>query len=276
MIYHIKDYQEHFEDKTTAEYARRGKVAFTNRLDNIHRKRLIKGHRNGPAHLAVWFSLVQYVSSLPKKRDGFITDNGRKDGIPLTLDELSDQICIKKKIIIESLARLCSKEIGWLEQIDSENEPVTDGSDDINSDHAPSAPQVDTDHSRLLDTITLKGSESDKSLSANNKSLPKIVPTGKKQKYPDNFESLWVIHPKGSKKPAYKKFRAIDPGSDLLSVMCDSLQGFKESEQWRNGYSQHLSTWLNEDGWENAPPESQEKSTTELVAQARKEQGLDD
>ena len=87
--------------------------------------------------------------------------------------------------------------------------------------------------------------------------LPLIVATGKKQTYPNGFELLWGIHHKGGKKPAYKKFRAINPDPDLLDVMIISLQNFKKSEQWQRGFSQHLSTWLNEDGWENDPPESQ-------------------
>jgi hypothetical protein len=74
--------------------------------------------------------------------------------------------------------------------------------------------------------------------------------------YPVEFESLWdgCKGKKGNKLPAFKSWKKNKPPLDLTK---QRWALWMTTIGWQDGYSQHLSTWLNERGWENEPDPAQ-------------------
>ncbi|HEA68311.1 MAG TPA: hypothetical protein ENI07_16050 [Desulfobacterales bacterium] len=164
--------------------------------------------------------------------------------MPLDSDEIAELVRLDQKIVSDAISRLNDPKIGWIEEIPVEVGVRSDQGDIIGDNDRSYTPHHTTPHHSNM--------------------LPPVAPTSKKQIYPESFERLWKIHPKGNKKPAYRKFRAINPGDDLLTEMMTNVVAFQKSEQWRNGYAQDLSRWLNEEGWANFPPESHQETTAEM------------
>ncbi|GAH17819.1 unnamed protein product, partial [marine sediment metagenome] len=115
-VYRIKGWREHFETAKTLEYNRCQRITFTNRLNNIQRKRLLKS-KDGPGFLAVWFSVCQYHSSQSKPRNGYLTENGEPEGMPLTTADIADLVGLPPTLVKGALERLSEPDIGWMEKI---------------------------------------------------------------------------------------------------------------------------------------------------------------
>jgi len=116
MTYRIKDYDKHFETNRTRSFKHCGRVTFPNDLNIPERMQLLKGE-SGPANLAVWISIVQWVTAQSWPREGYLTDNTRADGNPLDCDDLAQLISIPRAAVKGALERLIDKKIGWMEII---------------------------------------------------------------------------------------------------------------------------------------------------------------
>jgi hypothetical protein len=75
---------------------------------------------------------------------------------------------------------------------------------------------------------------------------------GDAAEYPSEFEALWGAcrGKKGNKHPAFKAWKKNKPP---LTLTIERWLLWMSTAGWHDGYSQHLSTWLNERGWENVP-----------------------
>jgi len=250
MVYRIKDW-DIYENSRSRQIKDCTWTPIPNKQSGLGYKKLVTGHKNGTAHYGAWVAIVLRCSK-QHEREGYLTDGGKKTDTPLSVVDLALVTSIPESIIKEAIPRFV--DIGWLEVVDKQ-QPVT------------SLPQGDESSHPFVTSLPPNRIE-EKGIEGNRieePSLPPIAPTRKKQLYPGSFESLWKIHPKGNKKPAYKKFRAINPDNETLAAMTVSLFAFLESGQWKNGYAQDLSRWLNEEGWENAPPvEHHEETTVEM------------
>ena len=79
--------------------------------------------------------------------------------------------------------------------------------------------------------------------------------------YTQEFESLWALcaGKKGNKKPAFNSFIKFNPPVELV---VSRWREWKQTSQWLRGFSPHLSTWLNQAGWENGPHPDDMKDPT--------------
>ncbi len=73
--------------------------------------------------------------------------------------------------------------------------------------------------------------------------------------YLKKFELFWSLYPKKQKKEVVKKwFKKNNPDDELMQVILDSLEKFKQTTQWTKNDKQfipHPSTWLNQKRWED-------------------------
>ena len=71
----------------------------------------------------------------------------------------------------------------------------------------------------------------------------------------DSFNQIWAIYPKKVSKAAAKKaFQKIKPNKELFNTMTKAIKTHSRSRDWtkENGqYIPHLSTWLNQERWED-------------------------
>ena len=64
----------------------------------------------------------------------------------------------------------------------------------------------------------------------------------------DEFEEFWQAYPrKEGKKNAYASYNKYDIEN---VVLIDAIAKHKESDDWKNGYIPHATTWLNVERWE--------------------------
>ena len=75
---------------------------------------------------------------------------------------------------------------------------------------------------------------------------------GDAKAYPLEFERLWAgcENRRGNKLPAFKAFDKYKPNVDLT---LSRFAAWAATPQWQDGYAPHLSTWLNDKGWETEP-----------------------
>ena len=64
------------------------------------------------------------------------------------------------------------------------------------------------------------------------------------------FDLFWEAYPKKvAKKVAERKFLKLK--SNLFDKIMDSLKVHKRSRQWRQGFIEHPTTWINQERWDD-------------------------
>lgn len=85
---------------------------------------------------------------------------------------------------------------------------------------------------------------------------------GDATEYAADFEAIWhgcTPLPRGSKFKAFKAWERLKPSSTLvLSVFAK----WRTTDGWRRGFEPHMSTWLNDRGWENEPTPAEVRGTS--------------
>jgi hypothetical protein len=83
----------------------------------------------------------------------------------------------------------------------------------------------------------------------------------KEDKHMPEFDQFWEKYPKKvGKQNAIKAWRKINPDPELVTVVMESIEQQKTTEQWQsaNGkYIPHPATWLNQRRWEDEIAEDQ-------------------
>ena len=93
------------------------------------------------------------------------------------------------------------------------------------------------------------------------------------KRYPAEFEELWrgCEERRGNKEPAFKAWQRVKPP---LRLTLERYALRRQTEQWQRGFIPHLSTWLNQRGWETPPepremgPQAPRKTRMELAQEA--------
>jgi uncharacterized protein YdaU (DUF1376 family) len=73
-----------------------------------------------------------------------------------------------------------------------------------------------------------------------------------------DFEELWKAHPgKGSKKKARDVYhrRRMAKSIPPLKFLLEKIEIQKSWRRWKEGIIPHLTTWINQDRWDEEPPE---------------------
>jgi len=74
--------------------------------------------------------------------------------------------------------------------------------------------------------------------------------------YPADFESWWQVYPSGhgTKKAAFEHWRKLRPDAELVRLMFQAVEGWKQSDRWKRGYVMDAQRWIRDRAWESVPP----------------------
>jgi hypothetical protein len=117
-MYQINDWEDTYENSRSEQIKDCNWVALPNKQDGLGYNRLVAMHGDGVAHYGVFIALVCICSRQRKPRRGYLTDNGKEDGKPLSAADISLITRMPVEIIQEALNRLSNPEIGWLSRRD--------------------------------------------------------------------------------------------------------------------------------------------------------------
>lgn len=71
-----------------------------------------------------------------------------------------------------------------------------------------------------------------------------------------SFDIFWNAYPvKVNKKRCAEIWKKINLDDELLQKMLDSIESWKKSRQWQQGYVPNPDTWLRGEKWNDADPE---------------------
>lgn len=84
----IRDWSKHYEKAQSRVPEFCAWVPIPNKVSGEGYRRLVEGP-NGPAHLGIFLALVELVSRQRRPRDGWITEDGKRTGRPLTVEEIA-------------------------------------------------------------------------------------------------------------------------------------------------------------------------------------------
>jgi len=75
--------------------------------------------------------------------------------------------------------------------------------------------------------------------------------------YPLGFLALWALAKAqgkaGNKYPAFKAYLKLNADAELNALILTRFEEWTHADAWKRGFNQHLSTWLNQRGWEEPP-----------------------
>lgn len=71
-----------------------------------------------------------------------------------------------------------------------------------------------------------------------------------------DFNTFWSAYPtKVNKKRCVAIWNNIKPSAELVDRMIESIEAWKKSRQWQQGYVPNPDTWLRNEKWNDADPE---------------------
>ena len=116
IVYQIKDWPQHFENAKSRERDRCAFVCMPNKQDGMGLQRILSVTQ-GAAVFGIWCLILQKVSRQPRPRLGWLTDDGRPDGVPWDLGELAFQWRQSKDLIESAIAVFATARIGWMNAV---------------------------------------------------------------------------------------------------------------------------------------------------------------
>ena len=111
-LYRVKDWQESFEGAKSKNYKNKSSCQMPCKHGLGFRRLVMRD--DGAAYFGAWCAMIQVLSRQDSPRDGYLTDNGRHDGEPLTPEDLEVLTGIKSAVFSGMLSACSSKGIRWL------------------------------------------------------------------------------------------------------------------------------------------------------------------
>jgi hypothetical protein len=111
-LYRIKDWDKCFENASSRRIARCRFYCVTN--DVGIRARTVLGHEHGHTIRSIFLMLVGMCSRHEAPRGGYLTIDGRPDGIPLTMEQLCQQAVTTPEMMRIALDVLSRPDIQWM------------------------------------------------------------------------------------------------------------------------------------------------------------------
>ena len=218
-MYQVNNWSDNFEGAKSKTYNNKTSCQMPTK-HGLGYRRLVR-QTGGAGLFGAWCALIQILSRQSKPRKGYLTDNGKKDGRPLTSDDLFILTDIPSGTF-DQMLRLCtSPEIDWL------------------TNHAPTDTVGDrTDTAGDIgDTIVPLDLDSDSDLDLDS-NTPQAAGG-----YPDQFEAIWKLYlRKGNKKPSYAQWQKLSESDKDDAV--EALKSYFQEEprlQFRKDFERYLS-----------------------------------
>ncbi len=115
-VYHIKDWDSHFENNKSREREACRYVCMPNKQDGLGLTYILS-QPEGLSIFGVWCLILQKCSR-HKKRNGWLTADGHRAGTPWALDDLALSWRCPPSAIERALDVFCHCKVGWLECLD--------------------------------------------------------------------------------------------------------------------------------------------------------------
>lgn len=112
-LYRVKDWEKHFETAKTKPYKNKSNYTLPLKF-GLGYTRLLK-QENGAALFGSFCAMICALSQHEPPRQGWLTENGKEDGVPLDAQALEDITKIPKLVFEKMLEATASKNIGWLD-----------------------------------------------------------------------------------------------------------------------------------------------------------------
>lgn len=118
-IYRIKNWNALYENNKSRERAKCGFCCVPNKQDGLGYGLLMR-MENGPGMYAAFIAGLLVASKQDSPREGWLTENGRPDGCPLTADHLAVMTQIPAELFEEMLKATSDPTVGikWIECIE--------------------------------------------------------------------------------------------------------------------------------------------------------------
>ena len=115
VVYHILNWNDHFENNKSREIESCRWVCMPNKQDGLGLMRILS-ETDGAAIFGVWCLVIQ-ACSRHKVRDGWLTEDGSAVGLPWELDDLGLRWRRPVAEIHRALDFTCSPKMNWMEKI---------------------------------------------------------------------------------------------------------------------------------------------------------------
>lgn len=115
VLFRIHQWDANFEDSFTRKRKNLSKVHVPNGAGKQSFVTLMKDRKGMPA-FGLFVALCQFVSRLKPPREGWITWNGRRDGVPLSVADIAHTVYRRPKEVGEWLGILAGPAVGWIEK----------------------------------------------------------------------------------------------------------------------------------------------------------------
>ena len=133
----IARWSELFESAQSKRYKHKSQCYMPNK-QGVGYRRIMKDKR-GPAVFGAWCALVQCLSRHEAPREGYLTEDGTPDGIPLTAEHIAVMVDMPESLVAHMLTVCESTAIRW----------IIDGKHTTNTPQTHHANTIETTHSDL-------------------------------------------------------------------------------------------------------------------------------
>ncbi len=153
-LYQIVDWNEHFENFKSRKVDMCRYVCVPNKPGGLGFKNVL-GEGDGPAIYGIWMLIVQLCSRQRKKREGWLTEDGKRDGRPLSLMELSRAFGRPLDEIVRAFEVLTARQVGWIKLVKGVAEFQT-VRDEVSAEYPPGIPEVSARYPRSIPEVSPK------------------------------------------------------------------------------------------------------------------------
>lgn len=113
MVYQIANWSGNFENAKSRQHQRLRFVCVPNKLSGLSLRRLL-ALPDGIAIYGFWHLILAKASQQTLPRDGWLTENGRADGAPWSVEDLVLLFATSTEFATRALDVLASPSVGWL------------------------------------------------------------------------------------------------------------------------------------------------------------------
>lgn len=262
----IRDWERHFETAKSMQIKKKSQAEIPVKQGLSYRRMLAVDPLKGPAMYGCFVALICYISSRTREvRNGYLTQTGEKDGVPLTVDDLSVILFMDKGLIQDTLDFCTSLSDPWIVVYESKYVAGTrqvlhtSGTRTLcssvqESSVPPIVPQGGNDPDREEYILNLSGDVEAKGPKRRKAWTRKQVEAEVYEDYP-NFGRWWKAYPNGSgKRKAFDAWVKLGLEFEDPEGLLGSIRDHQSMKQWQDEDGKYIplgATFLNQRQFED-------------------------
>ena len=261
-VYMIRDWEKHFETAKSMQIKKKSQAEIPVKQGLSYRRMLTSDPLKGPAMYGCFVAIICYVSSRTREvRNGYLTQNGEKDGVPLTVDDLSVILFMDKGLIEDTLNYCTSLSDPWIVTYDSKYLSGTcqvlgkvNSSTLCSSVQESSVPPIVPQGGTVEPDLALDGGVAHPGPKRRSKWTRQQLEEADYAAYP-NFEKWWYHYPNGSgKRKAFESWVKQNLEFEDLEELKASIKAHLALKQWQDEDGKYIplgATFLNQRQFED-------------------------